>query len=257
MNNNHSFVQAVGVFLVSLMLLQGCSLLTPEIETIPDNELEAAEIKDFSLDNGDELEIRVFAHENMTRKIRIPGSKVIYYPLAGEINIENMGVTDIRRTLTERLQPYLVNPQVSVEVTTMRSKTVAVLGEVAHAGALPIESNVRALDAVSKAGGFTLEAAQSSVVLVRNGKSQARMKVLDLKNVINGEGGSDNVVLRPGDILYVSRSFVADLDRFFEHIQKGLITGLLIQQGIVLYPAVVDAIEGVGESGTTVVVSPN
>ncbi|WP_190303165.1 MULTISPECIES: polysaccharide biosynthesis/export family protein [Methylomonas] len=216
----------------------------------------AVDAKDYALDYGDELEIRIYPQENLTRKVRIPASKIIYFPMAGEIDVSDKGVNEVRRVLTEKLSHYLVNPQVSVDLLSQRSKNIYVLGEVTQAGAIPYDSAVRAVDAVTRAGGFTLNASEDSVVLIRNNQNQSRMKVLDLKNIINGEGGIDNAVLKPGDIVYVPRSFVADLDRFFEHVQRGLITGLLVEQGIVLYPSVVDAIKGVTNSSSTVVVSP-
>jgi len=239
-------------FLISLGFFSGCSMYTPNVQEIPDSELEATDFQDLTLDNGDEVEIRVYPHENMTRKIRIPASKVIYYPMAGEININNKGVSEIRRILTQKLEAFFVNPQVSVEVTTQRSKNIYVMGEVTQTGPLPVDSNLRAIDAISKAGGFTLNASSDSVVLVRNTRNETQMKILDLKNIINAEGGVDNVALKSGDIIYVPRTFVADLDRFLDHVQKGLITGLMVQQGIVLYPAVVDAIKGVGSTNISV-----
>jgi polysaccharide export outer membrane protein len=234
-----------------------CSIKTPHIETIPDSELETTtdQAKDLSIGVGDELEVRLYRHENMTRKILVPASGVIYYPLAGEVNVtNNMGVNELRNTLTERLKPFIVNPEVNVEVLNQRSQKIFVLGEVTKAGPFPMDSKIRAVEAISRAGGFTLDASESSVVLVRNDSNKTRMKVLDLKNIINGEGHTDNVALRPGDIVYVPRSFVADLDKFFTHIQKGIITGLMIEQGIVLWPAVIDAIEGVTNATTTNVV---
>lgn len=244
--------------ILTLICTFACSVKTPYIQTIPDNELEATEVqaRDLSLGAGDELEVRLYPHENMTRKILVPASGIIYYPLAGEVDINDMGVNELRNILTKRLTPFIVNPQVSIEVITQRSQKIFVLGEVSHAGPFPMDSKIRAIEAISRAGGFTLNASPDSVILVRSNSSKTQMKILDLQNIINENGLTDNVALRPGDIVYVPRSFVADLDRFFDHIQRGLITALIIQQGVVLYPAVVNAIGGVGGTSSTVVVSP-
>lgn len=207
-------------------------------------------LSEFGLGAGDEIEVTVYLHDDLTRKIRVPGSGVIFFPLVGELNVTGMGVTELRRLLSEKLTQFVVDPQVNVEVTTLRSQKVYVLGEVNAPAVFALDSPIQALEAVSKAGGFTGQASQNSVMLIRGSAAKPELKRLDLKNFLH-EGTGANALLQPGDILYVPRTFVANVDRFLGHVMTALFPILVLEQGIALYPQVQDAVTGKAGRGST------
>jgi len=244
-----------GVFSICLALLSGCAsgrVRSPEASK-SEGPAQTIQIKEFGVGPGDELEVMVYQHEDLTRKIRVPNSGIIFFPMVGELNVNGVGITEVRRTLTERLGSYVVNPQVNVEVTTLRSQKVYVLGEVNVPMVFPLESPTRALEAISKAGGFTPNASGSSVLLIQGEATAPHIERLDMTDYVK-QGGAQNPFLQPGDIIYVPRTFVADLDKFFTHITTALLPALILEQGIALYPQVRAAINNKGATSTTNVV---
>lgn len=246
-------VRSIGMFgLVLLFFAAGCAhRISKTKEAEPAAEPVKVEMTDFGLGVGDEIEVIVYQHPDLTRRIRVPSTGVVFFPLVGEVDAKGIGITEFRRRLTERLKDQIVNPQVSVEVTALRSQKVYVLGEVNAPAAFSLEAPIQALEAVSRAGGFTPGASQDSVILIRGGSENPKLKQLDLQAFLKKGALGENVSLQPGDILYVPRTFVADMDRFFSHITTALYPFLLLEQGIALYPTVQDTLTGKTERSRT------
>lgn len=244
----------IGFFgLIVLLLSFGCAHreVKQQSQVEPPSEPAKVEMTEFGLGIGDEVEVTVYQHPDLSRKIRIPASGIIFFPLVGEVNARGMGITELRRQLTAGLKDAIVSPQVSVEVTTLRSQKVYVLGEVNAPAAFSLESPILAMEAVSRAGGFTQNASQASVMLIRGGGENPKLKQLDLEAFLKKGIGSENMSLQPGDILYVPKTFVADMDRFFQHVLTALYPVLVLEQGIALYPSVQDTLTGKVERSRT------
>ncbi len=244
------------IVLVGVIGLAGACAASPD--PAPDDaEQPKVTVSEFGLGPGDEIEVVVYLHDDLTRKIRVPGSGIIFFPLVGEINVHGMGVTELRRLLTERLGQFVVDPQVNVEVAALRSQKVYVLGEVNAPTVFPVDTPIEAVEAISKAGGFTPQASQSSVMLIRGRAEKPEIKRLDLKGFLTGDQ-TGSLLLQPGDIVYVPRTFVANVDRFFSHALTALLPIMVLEQGIALYPQVQDTLTGKTDRSrtTNIVVTP-
>jgi len=191
-----------------------------------------------SLLPGDEISITVLRNEDFNRKLVVPSDGYIYFPFVGEINIDGKSPREVRTIITEGLAKYtvdpqvmvdivklsnparIVDPQVSIEVIGFGGQKVYVLGEVMRPGVFFADGQMRVVEAISKAGGLTLDANQNSALLVRSGTGNPKpeLTVIDVEKVFKGGDFSQNVVLQKGDIIYVSRSFIANVDRFFQHL---------------------------------------
>lgn len=82
-----------------------------------------------------------------------------------------------------------------------RSEPIAVFGEVYRAGSQKYVSSMTLREAIQGAGGFTAHADSASVTVRRLG---AESRTLDGGKALQG-AASDNVVLMPGDTVYVPR----------------------------------------------------
>lgn len=217
----------------------------------------ALEFTEYSLGPGDEIEVEVYQYDDLTRKITVPGSGIIFFPLVGEIDVKALGVTELRRVVQDRLKDRIVDPQVSLSVKSIKSQKIYVLGEVKAPSVFTMDSHMRAAEAVSRAGGFTDGADRTSVLLVRNKQGKADLQKLNLDEFFEGTKLNHNVLLQPGDVLYIPRTFVADMDKFFAHVLQGLFPLVFLEQAIVLGPAVRDAVTGnAGKSTQTIIITP-
>ena len=160
-----------------------------------------------SLGSGDMLEVRVYQETDISGIYRVSPEGVIDFPLCGKVPVVGMTSSGAADAITECLRKgFLRRPNVTVMVKEFNSKKVFVFGEVAKPGAFSFEEGMTIIHAVSQAGGFNRTAAKNSVNITRlqNGKElKIPVKVEDI--VV---GREKNVVLMPGDIIFVPESFL-------------------------------------------------
>ncbi len=181
---------------------------------LPGALADSSDTYDYEVGVGDVLQITVWDHPELTipagseRSAQESGNLVhsdgsIFYPYVGKVHVEGMKVTEIREMITKRLDEYIETPQVDVVVAGFRSKKIYVTGAVNQPGTYPITNvPMRLVDAVSAAGGVGENANWSQVILSRDGKEYR----LSLRGIYENGNAAQNVLLRPGDVVNVSRS---------------------------------------------------
>lgn len=198
------------------------------------------------LGSGDEITINVWRHDDLKRTIQIDPSGYIYLPLAGEIQASGLTISQLREEVTLRLSKYLTDPQVDITVSKLRSQKIYILGEVKSPRSLTLDRKVLVWEAISQAGGFTDEANENKVLLVRSEKDVARVTALNLniRRMLRNGKLDQNVYVENGDIVYVPPSLIADLERFMRSFQA--IIGPLIQvgSGIVVWDEAIKILTG-------------
>jgi polysaccharide export outer membrane protein len=145
---------------------------------------------------GDALRVTVFQQPDLTTEARVTEKGTITLPLVGEVKVAGLSTTDAGRQIAKELKEgkFLKNPQVSVAVTTVRSRQVNVLGMVARPGRYPLDDTSSQLADVIAAAGGIAEGGSEFVTLVREGKSQ-KMPVM-----------AKGVYLKNGDTIHVDRA---------------------------------------------------
>lgn len=110
----------------------------------------------------------------------------------------------------------------SLSLLEAKSRKVYVLGEVTNPGAYQITQPITALHALALAGGhLTLTADLTSVILISRdvyGKPIGRR--LDLKKILDVGDVSGAILVKPYDVIYVPKTYVADLRVFMEQYVK-------------------------------------
>jgi polysaccharide export outer membrane protein len=109
---------------------------------------------EYRLGPEDEIEIKVWNHDDLTRKVRVGLNGNISFPFVGEIKAQGLTVHELQKGLQDRLGPrFIINPHVSVMVTEYRSQKFFVVGNVQKPGTFPLTKPIRVVEAISLAGG--------------------------------------------------------------------------------------------------------
>jgi polysaccharide export outer membrane protein len=198
---------------------------------------EAAE-QGFILGVGDEVKVTVWKQDDLNRVLRIDPSGKVFYPLVGEIDVAGLSAEELRKIITEGLSDYIDNPQVNVDMISFRSRKIYVLGEVKKPGILVMEDSMNIMDALLHSGGPTLQADQKKIILIRSYPEQIELQAIDLKSLFDTGDKDQMVALQENDIIYVPPSFVANVDRFFEHVAKVIYPIAEIERAVVLGDAI-------------------
>ncbi len=192
----------------------------------------------FILGPGDKIEITVFLHEELHKTLQIDVSGKIMYPLLEDMKASGLSIFELRDKLREGLSSHIIDQQVTVGVVSVQSQKVIVLGEVNAPGFFQAENLMTVFEAISLAGGFTADGKQNSVLLIRGGLQKPKLMKLNLEKALKRGDLRQNIVLQRGDIIYVPRSVISDVNRFFNNISGTLSpfvafeTGYFINQQI-------------------------
>ena len=249
-----------------LLVSLSCSTIqkTTEIKenTLPESAETTQEkevvVSEFILGVGDEVELTVYRHDDLNKKVRIPPDGINTFPLIGEIRTNGTSIHQLRGKIKDSLSVYLVEPQVSLEITSYKGQKIFILGEVNNPGVYQIDTPTTIIEAIAKAGGYTLDGKYTSVVLIRGRPEKPELKRLDLKKTFTIGDLSQNVFLKSGDVVYVPRTFISNVDRFFKHFENILRPLVWTEQGIVLGDRIDEEVfhGRIDVSRTPIVISP-
>jgi polysaccharide export outer membrane protein len=250
--------------LAALILGSGCQTVKPitaaqaEMSAPTATVSSPEEIKqnESILGIGDTVDVDVYRHADLKRSLRIDENGKIDYPLIGNIQVAGLSVTTFKNKLRDELSKFIVDPQVTVAIRGMHAQKVYVLGEVTKPGIFTIEEPMTALEAISQAGGFTTDAKDQSVMLIRGDKTNPQLVKLDLESVLKKANLGENIELRGGDVLYVPPTFIADVSRFSVYLRNILAPILMVEQGIVQGDQVQNIFRGKqNQGGTNVIIN--
>jgi polysaccharide export outer membrane protein len=177
----------------------------------------AVQDQDYVLGPEDEISIIVWDHPDLVRKIGINLEGTISFPLIGELRVAGLTQLQLEKKLRDMLADgYIVDPQVSVQVTDYRSQKVFVIGEVNSPGAYPLTRKTLLVEAIAMAGGVKQEA-DHEIMIVRPRRSQSLTRPLlpeqadpselikvRLRDVLEGER-SQNVEVHNLDTIFVPK----------------------------------------------------
>ncbi|WP_269715462.1 polysaccharide biosynthesis/export family protein [Caulobacter sp. NIBR2454] len=174
---------------------------------------------------GDELSLNFLINPDMNARLVVGPDGRVVLPLAGPIKVSGLTAEELNATLTRSYSSVLRNPQVEALVTTYGSSQIYVGGEVRLPGVHQIKGDLNAAQAVMLAGGFQETARTGKVVVLRQrvGDRKLAMRVVDVADMINEADNSQNFPLLPGDLIFVPRSGIAEVDLFVAQYITGVL----------------------------------
>jgi polysaccharide export outer membrane protein len=126
------------------------------------------------------------------------------------------------------LNELIANPKKSDETLVSAGDTiyvppraldrVSVLGQVNNPKTIVIKEKLTLVEAVTEAGGFNENAVRSSVIVLRGELGDMKGYRVNMARIFTKGDIGLNIELKPGDIVYVPKSFIADVERFLRDI---------------------------------------
>jgi len=168
----------------------------------------AATTSEYIIGPGDTLQVFVWRNEELSTSVPVRPDGRISTPLVEDMVAVGKSPTQLARDIEVVLAEYIRQPQVNIIVTTAVStfSQVKVIGQVTNPQAMPYREGMTVMDAVLAVGGLGLYAAGNRSKLVRaEGKGQKEIRVR-LSDLINKGDLSQNLPLRPGDVIVVPES---------------------------------------------------
>ena len=152
---------------------------------------------------SDVLAIRVWKNQELSVEAPVLPDGTIVVPLAGTLHAHGLTPDELEDVIGEKLQEYVTAPEVAVVVMQVNGKRVTVVGEVNRPGSIPLGSNLRVVEAISNAGGFTPFADSDDVRVIRHTDHGDVEFTFDYDAFTSGDAPQTNVLLMPGDVVVV------------------------------------------------------
>ena len=152
---------------------------------------------------NDILSIYVWKEPELTREVTVMPDGRVTFPLAGEVVAQGQTVTQLKKTITQKLEKYVTAPEVTVIVKESRSQMIYTIGKVGRPGPYPLTSGMTILQALSIAGGLGEWADQKNIIVVRRQSGKEIQIPFNYKEFTSGQNLERNILLQPGDTIVV------------------------------------------------------
>lgn len=184
-------------------------LLSVYVFFILPTPLNAKEMsEDYRIGAEDVIQIAVYGQADLSITVKVSPDGFIPFPLLGRIKAEGFTGRELEEEVEKRLLlDYLNNPQVSILIKEYRSRKVYVLGGVSNPGIYELTKAITLLEALSRAGGLSNNAARHAVISRskkgnKNSTIEEPLKV-DLKRLLDEGDTSLNVNIHDGDVIQI------------------------------------------------------
>ncbi len=164
--------------------------------------------RNYVLQPGDLVEVKVFMESSMDRTLRISSDGLVTFPLVGNIKIGGYTIAQAEIQLVDKLNHYIKNPQVSMLIKEYSTKMVYVLGQVRRPSgiSIPPETDMTVLEAIISVGGFTEVANASKVKILRLEDGKQKSIYVDVGAITKQGKKYLDIKLLPGDVVFVPES---------------------------------------------------
>jgi polysaccharide biosynthesis/export protein PslD len=169
----------------------------------------------YRLQPGDLLRVKFLYHPELDIRLPVRPDGSVTVPMVGDVRAAGMTAQDLAHVIEQRTSDRLRSPVVSVVVEQLAQLKVYVGGEVRTPGFVAYTPGLTALQAIMDRGGFTQTARIDSVVRVSAVENAYQGSRLDFSKPLSN-GGPVTTQLSAGDVLYVPRTFIGDVDTFVE-----------------------------------------
>lgn len=179
---------------------------------------------DYRLNPGDRLRVQFLLTPELAEEVVVAPDGTIGLRAAGQVRVDGMTLPDVQDSIARASSRMLNNPVVTVTVAEAAGARIFVGGSVVHPGPYGIDRRRGAMEAILLAGGFDRESRADEVVLIRRSPdNKAMLRTVDLRGFLSTGAAAGDVPLYPGDIVYVPRNKISEVDLWMEQFVTKLL----------------------------------
>jgi polysaccharide export outer membrane protein len=182
---------------------------TATAQDVSANRVSSEQSNDYQIGPGDNLQVFVWRQPELSTTVPVRPDGMISTPLVEDMRAVGKSPTELARDIEEVLSEYIRSPQVTIIVEQFVGTfgaQIRVLGEVQTPGAVPYRERMTLLDVLLEVGGLTEFASGNRGKLVRTVDGKTEEMRVRLDKLLNKGDLSENVEVRPGDVVVVPAS---------------------------------------------------
>lgn len=164
----------------------------------------------YRMNSGDQIEIRVYGHEDLGMLTRLGPDGTIGMAFVGQVKLSDLTISEGAEVITKGLEKYIKSPVVSITLREVASETATISGACQHPGVYQISNQTRLADLYALAGGSGIRlfngvdvdvADLEHSMFIRNGEALP----IDFAKAINGGEKLHNIKIRKGDYVHIAQ----------------------------------------------------
>lgn len=127
---------------------------------------QATERLQHQLEPGDQLQITIFGHPDLSGKFEVDSMGTLSLPLILKTQAEGLTLKELEDAIIAKLQPdYIKDPKITIEI--LNYHPFYIIGEVNRPGSYPYVNGLTVKRAIALAGGHTYRAKKNKALLSR------------------------------------------------------------------------------------------
>lgn len=199
----------IAVATVVLAAISGCGGSGGSDQIVATEQDAQAVAERYVIGPGDGLQVFVWGHDDLSTVVSVRPDGNISTPLVEDMQAAGKTPTELARDIETRLAEYVRTPTVTIIVQAFvgeYAQQIRVVGAATEPRSLNYRSGMTVLDVIIEVGGLSEFASGNKSKIVRNENGNEVVINVRLRDLINRGDMSQNVRMRPGDVLIIPES---------------------------------------------------
>ncbi len=210
------------------------NVASPSVETVTEEKEVLTYynnyLKEYRLGANDVISVEVFGQcpDYCIINKTVPPTAKISYPLIREgVFVGGRTIEEVQDEIRNKLNEYIIDPQVSVTLEKAMSARYSVMGKVESPGIRIMDRKVSIYEAIAESGGVAKDGESKNIAILRfNDQGTLTREDVDLTAIEKGK--APMVFLNPGDqVIVPKKGFSLSFSTVFDVLQKASIVRLL------------------------------
>lgn len=171
----------------------------------------------YLLGPGDVFDVDFLFERSLNTRVTVRPDGFVALPVVDEVRAAGRTAAQLDSILTAAYGTYYREPEITVNVLEFAPNSVYVLGEVKSPKDVTWYPGMTVLQAFAHAGGPLPTGNVKSVLILRKlDNRRAYAQRVNLQDFLNGDTRAFDFYLRPHDIVYVPKTFIARINQFVD-----------------------------------------
>lgn len=141
---------------------------------------------------------------------------------AGSLLAQGLTSPELVAEVKKAYAGILHDPIIDIDIQDFHKPFFMVSGQVGKPGQYDLTSDITVTEALAIAGGMTMTTAKTQVfVFHRNSKDWVEVKRVNLKEILRGKNVNEDIMIQPGDMVYVPEKFIANFRKYVPYSMNG------------------------------------
>lgn len=198
----------------SLAVQAGASALSAPSQGAGDHMAPAERNPRYRICRDDVLLFSFPLSPEWNQKVTVRPDGFISLQGAGEVHVVGLTVPEVVEVVKKAYAGTLHDPIVDVDLGDFQKPFYTVTGQVGKPGQYDLRYDITVTQAIAVAGGFQTTAKEQVFLYRAVSSNWAEVREIKLKDILRGKNISEDVHLRPGDMIYVPENKITKFRKY-------------------------------------------